>query len=425
MKKRISIVLVALLLSSALGAEEVRMPPLILSSAASNGLGGPHVAYTDDIYALFVNPAALQWANQGSILELSFALIGPLDKLAANGSSLRKSIDGITKGSSDNNSSKNTENPFESLTSITNNGKLPLGFDIRGPISVGYTANGFGLGLFSRIVADARITGVDLDTTAYMDVMLPVGMSFNILRLMDHELSVGLTLKPFARVMTTVEASALDFFDDALGDDDSGFLDDVSVPVLAGLGNDLGLMYRFKRDLAAGLTVGDVYTFGGQITDLGDTLFKDRNKASKSSPTYRVPTSLNLGVAYTFRPANFWPQIPKPLQSSYAAAMLDWRSVNNIFTWDDRIHRNPILDLGFGAELGFFNFLKFRLGVRDMLPMLGIGIEPAVFKLNLAIYGKELGAEPGVNSTMAVDLSVALRLNTKKKNWPWTKPIVN
>jgi hypothetical protein len=296
--------------------------------------------------------------------------------------------------------------------------------DIRGPISIGYTANGFGVGLFSRIVADARITGVDLDAAMYFDVMLPVGMSFNVLRLMDHEVSVGLVLKPFVRATSTIEASALDFFDSALGSDDSDFLSDISIPVLAGLGNDLGLMYRFKRDLVAGLTVGDIYTFGVEAVDIAKSLDLTEDKISRSSNTYRVPTSLNLGVAYTFRLANFWEATPQPLQSFYAAAMLDWRSVNNIFTWDDRLHRNPILDLGFGTELGFFNFLKIRLGVRDMLPMIGIGLEPAVVKFNVALYGKELGAEPGVNSTMALDLSLAFRLNTKKKSWPWTKPII-
>jgi hypothetical protein len=424
MKKAIPLLLIVLFVSSVLYAEEIRMPPLVLSSAASNGLGGPHVAYTDDIYALFVNPAALQWANQGSILEFSTALIGPLDKLAANGNKLMNSVQDIMDSAGNDNSPGVDTNPFESLTSLTNNGKLPFGVDVRGPISIGYTANGFGLGLFSRIVADTRITGVDLDAAVYVDLMLPVGMSFNVLRLMDHEVSVGLALKPFVRATSTVETSALDFFDESITGE-STFLNDISIPVLAGLGNDLGLMYRFKRDLAAGLTVSDIYTFGVQMVDVADKIDLGEGKSTKSSDAmYRVPTSLNLGVAYTFRLANFWAATPQPLQSFYAAAMLDWRSVNNIFSWDDRLHRNPILDLGFGTELGFFNFLKLRLGVRDMLPMIGIGLEPAVFKLNIALYGKELGAEPGVNSTMALDVSVALRLNTKKKNWPWTKPIV-
>jgi hypothetical protein len=424
MKKIIPVLLIAFLCSTTLFGEEIKMPALTLPSSAGNGMGGPHVGYTDNIFALFVNPAALQWANQGSILELSLGVTGPLDKLAKNGSKLLDSIDGIMNGGDENGDS----NPFADLTNITNKGRLPLGVEFRGPISVGYTANGFGLGLFSRTVVDTRIIGVDVDGDIYEDIMLPAGLSVNVLKLMDHELSVGLVLKPFARVSTSLELSALDFFDSALGgDEDSDFLGDISVPIIAGLGNDLGVMYRYKRDLVGGLTVGDVYTFGVKVGDLAESLLSSSSDKTTEESTvkYRVPTSLNLGVAYTFRLANFWDETPQILESFYAAAMLDWRSFNNVFTWGDRLHRNPILDLGFGTELGFFNFLKLRFGLRDMLPSVGIGLEPAVFKLNIAIYGKELGAEPGVNSTMGLDLSIAFRVDTKKKTWPWSKPIVN
>jgi hypothetical protein len=362
-------------------------------------MGGPHVAYTNDIYALFVNPAAMQWVNQSSILEVSSAFIGPLDKLAKSGSSIMDAMKGDDSGSN--------SNPFGSLSGIIDGGKLPIGMDIRGPLSAGYIANGLGFGLFSRVFVDARIIGTDIDATGYVDMMVPFGMSFNVLRLQDHELAAGFVLKPFVRAITDTELSALDFV--------SGGDVSIAVPLLAGLGSDLGLLYRFKRDLAAGLTLGDLYTFGAKMGDIAGT---------STDEVYRVPLSLNLGAAYTFRLANFWEAAPRALQSAYVAAMVDWRSMNNIFTWNDRLHRNPILDLGMGAEFGFFNFLKFRVGLRDMLPMIGLGLEPRVFKFNVALYGKELGNEPGINSTMALDISMALRLETKKRNWPWSTPFV-
>jgi hypothetical protein len=399
MKKIIALCLVLLCLSAVIFAEQKQMAPLGFPSTAANGMGGPHVAYTSDIYALFVNPAALQWANQASIFEISPTLIGPLDKLAKSGSSIM----GALKGDD----SEGDSNPFASLSDIIDGGKLSIGMDMRGPLSVGYTANGLGFGLFSRVFVDARIIGTDVDGTAYADVMLPFGMSFNVLRLQDHEVAAGFVLKPFVRAMTDIELSALDFV--------SGGDISIAVPMLAGLGSDLGFLYRFKRDLALGLTLGDLYTFGAKMNDISGTT---------TDEIYRVPLSLNLGAAYTFRLVNFWETAPRALQSAYIAAMVDWRSMNNIFTWNDRLHRNPILDLGMGAEFGFFNFLKFRVGLRDMLPMVGLGLEPRVFKFNVAIYGKELGSEPGINSTMALDLSIALRLETKKRNWPWSKPLV-
>jgi hypothetical protein len=400
MKKVTTLCLIFLCFSAVLFAEQKRMAPLSFPSTAGNGMGGPHAAYTSDIYALFVNPAALQWANQVSILELSPALMGPLDKLARSGSDLIDALKGEDSGSG--------SNPFTSLANIIDGGKLSIGLDMRGPLSAGYTANGLGFGLFSRVFADARVIGTDVDITGYVDMMLPFGMSFNVVRFQDHELAAGFVLKPFVRAIIDKELSALDFVN---GGDIS-----INVPILAGLGSDLGFLYRFKRDLALGLTLGDLYTFGGRMSNI--------TGRSGDNEIYRVPLSLNLGAAYTFRLANFWEAAPRALQSAYITAMADWRSMNNIFTWNDRLHRNPILDLGLGAEFGFFNFLKFRVGFRDMLPAIGLGLEPKVFKFNIALYGKELGSEPGINSTMALDISMALRLETKKRNWPWSTPFI-
>jgi hypothetical protein len=403
-KKIVVLFLVLVCLSTALSAESKRMAPLGFPSTAGNGMGGPHVAYTNDIYALFVNPAALQWVNQGSILEISAAVIGPLDKFAKSGNIL-----GAVKDMQSSFEDGSGNNPFGPLLDILDGGKLPLGLDIRGPLSVGYTANGLGFGLFSRVFADARIIGTDVDAVAYADFMLPFGMSFNIIKVQDHELAAGFALKPFVRMLIDdVELNALDLVNN------SDALEDISIPVLGGLGNDLGLLYRFKRDLAVGLTLGDLYTFGARMGGIN----------GNSPNLYRVPVSLNLGAAYTFRLTSVWEAAPRVLQSAYVAAMIDWSSLNNIFTWNDRIHRNPLLDLGMGAEFGLFNFLKLRVGLHDMLPMIGLGLEPRVFKFNIAIYGKELGNEPGINSTMGLDISIAFRLDTKKRTWPWSTAFV-
>jgi hypothetical protein len=410
MKKIVISVAVLLCLSSALFAEDKNMAPLSYSSTASNALGGPHVAYTDNIYSLFVNPAALQWANESMIFDLTFSFIGPFDKLLKN----KDNIKGIMNAMGDDDSGAMGDS-FSALTDIVEGGKLPIGFDIRGPFSFGYTANGLGLGLFSRIFVDTRIIGTSIDVNAYVDLTLPFGMSFNILKLKDHELSTGFVLKPFARVWVNKEMDALEF----LGDADFN----LDIPVIAGLANDLGFMYRFKKDLVAGLTISDVYTFGFQATNLGSSLFGDTENSDSSNVGYRVPIGINPGIAYTFRPSSFW-TVPKVLQSFYTAVMFDWANVQHAFTWNNREHRNPLLDMGLGLEVGLFSFLKFRAGVHELLPAIGFGLEPSVFKLNFAIYGKELGSEPGVNSTLGADLSITFRPDTKKRNWVWTQPMV-
>jgi hypothetical protein len=211
-------------------------------------------------------------------------------------------------------------------------------------------------------------------------------------------------VKPFVRAKATQSASALDAID---GLDD--ILNDFNVPLIAGAGVDLGFMYRFHEDLAVGMTIDDVYTAGGRVA----TVYGDDDGVS----SYRVPTTLNLGAAYTLQPIS-WLSL---------AFMLDYRDVTNLlFHAGDFTKKNPILNLAFGAELGLAQFLKLRVGLNEMLPAAGVGIEAKAFQLNFAIYGRELGNEPGGFSTYGLDLSIAIRPGTKEKDWPWNRrPIVN
>jgi hypothetical protein len=404
MKKIVALVLVLVSLSTVLFAEEKEMAPVTMTSTRDNGRGGPHIAYTNDIKTLFVNPGALQWVNQGEVLEISPAFAGPLDKIIGSGSGVMDPLFSLLKGED----LPDGINPFEGLTDMMADGRLPLGIELRGPFNAGYVANGLGIGLFNRVFLDARVIGTDIDADAYADVILNYGMSFNIVRLKDHALTAGFALRPFVRVMTSMETSVLDL---------AGKKDfDIAVPLIAGGGVDLGLLYRFKRDLAFGFTADDVYTAGVKMSDLYGK--------SPSDTLYRVPYSLNVGLSYTFHLADVWETAPQALQLFYAAAMLDWHRLNHVFSWNDHTHRNPILDLGVGLELGFFNILKLRLGIYDMLPSAGIGVELAAFKIDFSAYGKELGNEPGRFTTTAYDLSISVRPGTERKRWPWSKALV-
>jgi hypothetical protein len=415
MKKIIAALLVLLSLSAIAFAEDVWMPALTLTSTRSNGLGGPHVAYTDGVSSLFVNPGALQWSNQSTFFELSPALTGPLDKVVEDTevfSRIKKNMDDPQK-------------ILDDVQGLTGNGKVPIGLDLRGPISMGYAANGLGYGFFSRTFLDTQIIGTDIEATVYEDVIFKFGMSINVLSLKSHEISVGFALKPFARVIGSLDKSALDVVS-ILTDDSkemTDLLNDVSIPLIVGGGVDVGLQYRFKKELVLGFTVDDVYTAGFEVYNLKGLITKGSSPANTNT-LYRVKPAYNVGLAYTLKLSNLWKKAPKPLQSFYIAAMADWHNIDHALTWDDFTHRNPILDLSAGAELGLFNFLRFRVGLNEMLPAVGFGFEPGFFKLNFAVYGKELGNDPGQFSTMAADVSLAFQPGNKKKIWPWSKPII-
>jgi hypothetical protein len=410
MKKIIALLLVLCSFSAFIFAEDVPMSALTLGSTRSNGFGGPHVAYTNDIYSLFVNPAALMWSNQGSILEISAALTGPLDKLLED-DNLKTLMDTVKSMGGD---SGDMGDSLKSLSAIMPDGRMPIGLNMRGPISMGYTANGLGLGLFSNISVDASVVGEGIDAKVYGDVMFNFGMAFNILRLKNHEVSAGFVLKPFARVMGELGLKATSLVGG--GDAMDALLDDVAIPLIAGGGADLGLQYRWREDLVVGFAVNDVYTAGVKVYDIYGV--------SNPDVLYRVKPAYNVGLSYTFRLSKAWESAPKALQSFYIAGMADWHNIQNVFTWDDFSHRNPILDISAGAELGLFNFLKLRVGLNEMLPSVGFGFEPGFFKLNFALYGKELGNEPGQLTTMAAEFSLAFRPNTKKKSFGFAQPII-
>jgi hypothetical protein len=383
MKKLMGLFLVFGVLSASFAED---MAPLVVSSTRSLGMGGTHVAYTDDVYALFVNPAALRRANQGSGFELSPAFVGPLFDLIDLASSAGDDLTGSL-------------GDFAADTG----GKIPLGIDLRGPLSIGYTANGLGFGLWNRVHLDARVIGTDIEASVLADLILNYGMSFTILSLENHEVDAGFVVKPFLRAKAGMAVTALDAIGGGLDD----MFDEFNVPLIAGAGFDLGFMYRFHRDLSVGMTIDDVYTGGGRIS----TLYGDDDGVS----SYRVPATLNLGVAYSLRPIS-WLGF---------AFMLDYRDVTNLFQADDFTRRNPILNLGFGTEISVLQFLKLRFGLNEMLPAAGLGLTAKAFQFNVAIYGRELSNEPGGFSTYGLDFSIAIRPETRKKAWPWSRPILN
>jgi hypothetical protein len=386
MKKITALLVVGVCLSAFAFGED--MAPLTIGSTRNAGRGGPHVAYTDDVHALFVNPAALQKANQRSFFELSPAFIGPLFDI----------FDIVNAG-----------DPGKALGEFASEqkGRIPLGLDLRGPLSIAYTANGLGFGIWNRVLMDTRIRGIDIEATVLADVILNYGMSFRLLDLSYHQVDAGFVVKPFLRGMAYKEMSGLDLIDD------SGILlEDFSAPIIIGAGFDLGFMYRFYDDLAFGLTIADVFAGGGVVAAVAGT---------KPDTFYRVPMSLNLGLAYTLKLGKVWKGAPSLLQSSYAAFMFDWRNLTEAFQSDDYTKRNSILNLGLGLEFGFFDFLKIRMGLNEMLPAFGIGLEPGPFQFNFAVYGKELGNEPGRFSTYVYDFSIAIRPGSKKRQWPWTR----
>ncbi|GHV67715.1 hypothetical protein AGMMS49928_05370 [Spirochaetia bacterium] len=401
MKKILAILMI--LCAAAVFAEDKLMPRFTVPTAWSNGMGGAHTAYTDDVFALLVNPAALIRAQQRSVFSLSPSILSPETALNL--------IDPVSSavggGSSTTDIIKSFGSTLDAISGM--GGKIPLGASIREfPLSIAYAANGFGFGLWNTSSFNVNVQGLYVHVSAFEDVILPIGFAFRIYDNGSQSVDAGFTVKGFGRAMASASESILNL---ASGNTDS-LTGSLSVPLIVGGGVDLGLMYR-TGGFRLGLTATDVYTRGVVVSTLS---------GAEDTNNYAVPLNFNFGAAYDLNIGTMWTYAPRFLAKSGLVATFDWRDLGNIFDQDNYLEeRNALLNMGLGLELYLGGIFKFRAGLNEMLPAVGAGIHLGFFKLDVAYYGRELGKEPGELSVAALDLTIAIRPEAKKKKWPWAK----
>jgi hypothetical protein len=396
MKKALIFFLCAMMCVAAVFAENTAMPQFAIPTARNNGMGGSHIAYTDNVYGLLVNPAAIMRVEERSFFSLSptlfnpqstFGLIAPVTSaVSGDMGALGDAADILSK----------------------RNGKIPLGIDIREfPLSIAWVADGFGFGVWDRVFVNPNIIGTNMEINIYADVILPVGFAFKILDTDSHDVDAGVTVKPFVRFIGYEKVSILKLMDDS---DDT--LDKMSVPVLMGAGFDLGFLYRWDIGLSAGLTFKDIVTRGAVIADI---------LGNDADGSYYTPFTMNLGLAYDFKIGRFWTTAPNILANLGITAAVDWRDMINAFQQKDYQNRNAGLDFGVGLQFSLYDMFMLRFGMNKLLPAFGLGFDYGFFEIDIAYYGKEFGLEPGQLSAVVVDLTVSIRPGAKKRDWVWTR----
>jgi hypothetical protein len=369
-------VLVFFVLPFSLPGETVE--PFVMPSARFGGLGGRHAAVGDDFYSLFTNPAAfVDVKDQFSIAEFSISTYGPVFEL----------IDLFRENSG---SSSNLD-----ISRIVGPGGFAAGFEVGGPLSLGWVGRGLGLGLFNRLKSTAAVSGTKIRPLMSGEFLLVGGYSFRIVDNNGHRFDAGFLGKGFFRGILSLEASifdAADILDDPMGRPFKTHL---------GLGLDLGLRYTLRENFTAALVCYDVYSPVLVTPYDSMSAFGDKSGPSAGGASYAtVERRLDLGFKYRIRSVTIERYI------SSITVMADYRNFLDLFSL---IPRNPILNVGLGLELKVLNALSFRFGIADALPAFGIGLELSFATLDLAIRGKELGLDPGVQPTYALDMGLLFR----------------
>ncbi|MDR2304648.1 MAG: hypothetical protein LBE10_08690 [Treponema sp.] len=380
-KNRIFIFVLFIFASGLLHAED--FGPLKINSIRQHGYGGQHVAYSDDFDAITTNPALYKdIKGQIAILEFSISLIGDSLGMAELGTALT-------------NSSENINLDLIAEFAGKSEGKIPLGFDLQGPLASGYVGKGFGIGLLNRTYANMRLMGISLNASANEDVWFNFGMAFDLFNYEDHDIDWGFNAKLAGRFNLLMKGTLLDMAEHM----DTMFN---TTPVTLGFGGgaDLGFRYKWGDNFTAGLVLDDAIS-PYRINRYELEEFSEKALAGSYTSAFNfwtVTPRLNLGAAYAIQPVRF-------IKLGF---MADYNDVINLFT-NTYNTRNPILNMGIGAEAVFYNFISLRLGLYDMLPHLGLGLDCKIFKLEAAYYGRELSTEPGGLSTYAFDLGILFR----------------
>jgi hypothetical protein len=348
--------------------------PFVIPSARFAGLGGNHVAIGDSFHALFTNPAAFVGIKeQFSVAELTISTYGQVFEIIDHARSTSGDLTGV----------------------ISNSGPDPvLGFDIAGPISLGWVGNGFGVGIFNRLKTDAVISDTSINPDLAGEIIAVGGYSFRIINKNGHFLDAGFLLKGFFRGVSKLDApidNAMSLLDDPLG---KPFYTHI------GLGLDLGLRYSLREDFVLSLVCFDVYTPVFVTKYLSLTDFSNLLDSSPTHTSYgTVKQRLDLGAKYTINSSFLHRYI------SDLTIMADYRDILDLFSQT----RSPLLNIGIGIELKMFNVLSFRFGLSDMLPAFGIGLDLSFMTVDIAISGRELGLDPGKNSTYCLTFGFLFR----------------
>jgi hypothetical protein len=348
-----------------------------MPSARAGALGGNHAAFADDFYGIFTNPAAFVGVEEEfSAGEVTVSMYGPVFELLDLATSPIESVESIN------------------ISALVGPRGFAAGVDLGGPVALGWVGRGIGLGVFSRTKIDATVTGTRLRPRAAEEIFLLGGYSFRFLSRNDHDLDAGILGKGFFRGRLDLSASlfnAMDILTDPLNH---------QFDTQLGLGFDLGLRYTLSETFSAALVWYDAFS-PALVTPYASADAFGNREAPVSPGTYAaVKPRLDLGFMY---------RINSPLLERYISnfvILADYRDFTDLAAL---VPRNPVLNIGLGAELVLLRVLSLRVGITDALPAAGFGLDLGVLRFNCAIHGKELGIDPGMQSVYALDLGLQFR----------------
>jgi len=342
---------------------------LDFSSAREKSMGGLHVALADDSSVLLSNPAGLaDLPPSYSIADLGVQAIGPVFDIAnlMMSGNLTSALPGFL---------------------AAHDYQLYTGAELTGPLATGFTGNGLGFGLFNKTSFIINAASMDsISVTASEDILLTGGYAVRFDLGGGHELAAGMTAKGYVLGSVSPTMGIVEAMNDI--SDPTSLLTDSAFDLTTGIGVDLGLRWAWQNILAAGLVYRDAYS-PAIVTEYSSIpgFLGDSESAKVGGSTYEtLPASLDVGFSWT-------PELGvlSKVMDSFVLC-LDYKDILDLFSV---FPRNPILNVGLGLEARVLDIIRIRAGIADALLSAGMGIDLSVCTVNFAVFGTELGLDPG------------------------------
>jgi hypothetical protein len=351
--------------------------PEIISGRLS-GFGGAYSALEAGFDTLSTNPAALAYvSSEWSIARLAARVSGPLFDLPSVAQS-----DDMTNSL---------------LDLVSSNNGVYIGANVTGPLAFGKVDQNFGFGVFNRTITTVDIPSItSADLYVGEEFLLTGAYGLTVFEKGSQSISVGLQMKGYFQTFVFESGTAISIV--------SSLTDGLSVNSLptalsTGFGIDAGILYRAGQHLNVGITCKDLYTPVFTTTYSGFSDFMNGSSASTTTID-RLDPYLSVGIVYDIPLPDNW------LTVSSWKVMTDYRDILDLL---NPLYRNPILNIAGGTEVILLDIVSLRAGISDSYLSTGIGLDLTVFQIDAAMYGSELGLEPGKRPLLNMVLSLSFQ----------------
>ena len=273
---------------------------------------------------------------------------------------------------------------LEDLSTWTSLLGLACDVDLAGPLMFGIVKDNFAVGFSHVTYGTADFAGIsNFKAFAGMDFRFDFGYGRQVFNANGHSISVGGTIRFFLINRISVTADLSKFSTDIMNALEELLLINTGF----GVGFDVGLLYRCHDFLSVGLSWVDAASpYGLKNMVSGDRKFGLLQNNLTLGLGFHIPVDWSKGVISKWN------------------VMMDLCNIVQVF---DKNYRNPWLNLAVGMEIELFKWLSLRTGMSELYWHTGIGFGIKMFKIDFAVFGRELSGEPG--SRPQFDMALSFR----------------